>query len=121
MPLYDVKCDACGEGDTLFRKIPERDNLPRCTCGGSFFRVISAPMLAPTFSAFQSPSTGALITSRKELADDLRRAGARVYEPGMEKDIARRRVEVQEKAFAPIEAAVDSLVTAAVSAGQLET
>ena len=62
-----------------------------------------------------------MITSRQEWADDLRRAGARVYEPGMEKDIARRRKEVQEKAFAPISAAVDDYVTAAVSSGKLET
>jgi putative FmdB family regulatory protein len=121
MPLYDVKCKTCDAGDTVFRKIAERDNLPSCACGGELYRLISAPLIAAEFTPYESPGTGKIIHSRTEMREDLARSGAILYEPGLKQDIARNREAAKAKAFAPIEAAVDQYVAAAVSAGKLET
>lgn len=121
MPLYDVKCKSCDFADSVFRKIAERDDLPFCACGGELFRCISAPMVAAEFTPYESPGTGKIIHSRTEMKEDLKRSGAILYEPGMRQDIARNRAHAQAKAFAPIEAAVDQYVAAAVAAGKLET
>lgn len=122
MPLYDVECKSCGERDTVFRKIDERDNLPRCACSGELFRVISAPMLnAVMLEPFVSPGTGEIIDSRTKYKEDLRRSGAIPWEPGLKEEIARNKAHEQEKAFAPIAAKVDEYVASAVAAGKLET
>lgn len=121
MPLYDVKCPVCDYADTVFRKIAERDDLPPCACGGALFRCISAPMIAAEFAPYESPGTGKIIHSRTEMKEDLKRSGAILYEPGLKEEIARNREHAKAKAFAPIEAAVDQYVAAAVSAGKLET
>lgn len=121
MPLYDVKCGDCGRMDTIFRTVERRECLPDCHCGGAVFRVLSAPMLAPTFEPYISPVSEKLITSRDAQRDDLRRHGKILYEPGMKDDIARNREREKEKDFAPIEATVDEIVRSAVSSGKLET
>ena len=122
MPLYDVECSACQMRDNVFRKIEERDNLPSCSCGGSLFQVITAPMLASVWiEPFVSPGTGEVIVSKTAYKEDLKRSGAIPWEPGLKEEIARNKLHEQEKAFAPIAAKVDEYVASAVVAGKLET
>lgn len=120
MPLYDIACQ-CGARDTIFRKIAEMDSLPICACGGAFSRCLSAPHISTEIQPYVSPNTGAYIDSRAKRADDLRRSNAFLYEPGVEKDIARNREHRKERDFAPIAAAVDEKVRQLVNSGTIES
>lgn len=122
MPLYDVECSGCKRRDTLFRKIAEMDNLPECSCGGTVYRCISAPMLASVnIEPFISPGTGKVIDSKTAYKEDLKRSGAIPWEPGLKEQVARNRLHEQEKAFAPISHAVDEAIRARLANDTLET
>lgn len=119
MPLYDIRCNACGDIQSIFRLVSLRDNLPDCVCEGTFSRVLSAPMVQVEISPYKSPGTGRMISSRSEMKEDLKRSGAIMYEPGMREQIARRKAEVATDSFKPIEAAVDNTVKNLISSGIL--
>ena len=122
MPLYETRCKACSDKDTLWRRIADRDNLPACRfCQGEVERIISAPQVIPEIAPFTSPNSDKLISSRAQWREDLKRSGAIAWEPGLYDDIARNREHEKEKAFKPIADAVDKAVAEAVACGKLET
>ncbi len=85
-------------------------------------RQISAPMLAGVnFDPYISPGSGKLISSPSARQEDLKATGCFLYEKGVDKDVARNKIRAEEKAFAPISAAVDNTVRELVNAGKLET
>lgn len=120
MPLYQTKCERCGKVGDIFRAIAERDNLPACSCTGVLTRVLSAPAIRADLTPYQSPNSGEWIYSRAQQREDLKKSGAILYEPGLEKDIARNKVHTQEKAFAPVAEAVDNIVRDMAVSGKLE-
>jgi putative FmdB family regulatory protein len=122
MPLYETECYDCCARSTIWRRVADRDNLPHCEfCAGDVFRVVSAPYIAPDIASYVSPASGKVINSRVQMSEDLARTGHIMLEPGLKKDIARRRVEVENERFKPIEAAVDAAVNNAVVRGHLES
>lgn len=76
-------------------------------------------MVRPDIEPYISPN-GTIVNSRKERREDLQRANALEWEPGIDKDIARRKQENIEESFKPIAAAVDDTVRHLVNAGRLE-
>lgn len=42
MPLYEYRCQTCKELTEAFRSVAERDNTPKCSCGGETKKIISA-------------------------------------------------------------------------------
>lgn len=118
--MYSVACQSCQSTGSLYRKVDERNNLPPCLiCGGRLGRVIEAPMVA-LFPRYDSPLDGRPITSRRERAADLQRAKAYEWEPGIEKDIARKKQYNIEASNAEIGKAVDSIVRDLNNCGKLE-
>lgn len=83
-------------------------------------RIISRPMIQGEITPFHSPNDGRLISSRSEWKADLSRSNAIPWEPGIEKDIARKGESEREKAFKPISDAVDSIVRDMNVCGKLE-
>lgn len=83
-------------------------------------RLISAPMIQGEITPFNSPTDGRLISSRREWKAYLERSNARPWEPGIEKDIARRGESLREEAFKPIASAVDAIVRDMNVCGKLE-
>lgn len=122
MPVYTTLCPTCGHRDTVFRRVDERDaDLPFCDqhCGTRVQRIIDKPAVHAEIAAYESPATGRMITSRAERREDLRRAGALEWEPGMRQDIERRRQELIEKDLATIDAGVDNVVRDLNASGRL--
>lgn len=119
MPLYAIKCPACAREGEVFRSLAAYNDLPTCVCGAAMERKVSAPMLSVAFEPYISPASGNLISSRNEQREDLTRTGHFLQEPGVEKDVARNRERVMEKAFEPVAAAIDQKVTQLVSQGQI--
>lgn len=121
MPLYQIHCEVCGDQDQIWRKVASRDeNLPTCLCGGPYTRRISAPYIAPDIQPYISPGSGRVINSRAQQEYDLKATNSIINEPGLKADIARNKEYASEKAFAPLETAVDNTVRNLVNAGKLE-
>ena len=74
MPLYDVICKECGKTDSIFRKIAQYNDLPKC-CGEMVSRVISAPFVPQEFKPYKSMIDGRIITDRGEHKRHLRNNG----------------------------------------------
>lgn len=121
MPMYDIRCEVCGDGKTIFRRIAEYNNLPQCLCGGKMARQISAPAVQVDLTPFVSPATGRVINSKAALREDLSRSGCFLPEPGIDRDVKRWGEESREKAFKPIEKGVDSVVSQLVATGKIES
>lgn len=123
MPTYEIKCKACRKTDIIYRTVDKRDeNLPLCSaCKSETVRILSLPMITPEIQPYLSPNGNRLISSREERKKDLQRSGAIAWEPGIDKDIAKNKAYQQEKAFKPLEAAVDRIVTEMNVCGKLET
>lgn len=112
MPRYQYNCKKCGDFDRILRVADHVRELP-CMCGETARQVITAPtVVIPTHmsatgqTAYESPSTGNIITSERERKNDLAASGCIEYEPGMKQDADRRKV-AEEKA---LDAAVDETV-----------
>lgn len=97
-----------------FNDLPEH-------CGVKTERVICAPAVHTDIAPYISPGTGKEVSSRVQQREDLLKSNAIIAEPGIDRDIARWKVEKAEKSFAPIEAAVDNTVKQLVNSGQLES
>jgi hypothetical protein len=119
MPTYSTAC-SCGRKDIIYRSIAERDNLLPCACGEMPRRVIDKPMIQAEINPYVSPYDGRTVYSRAERRRDLQEAKAYEWEPGIEKDIARRQEYAKEEAFRPISAAVDDIVRDLNVCGKLE-
>src|SRR5688572_17172708 len=120
MPCYSTRCLSCDLPGLIYRRVADRDNLEQCPlCGETMERVIDKPMVS-VFAGYKSPVDGRPITSRAERAKDLKRAKAYEWEPGIEKDIARKQEYLKAEAFKPISDAVDETVRALNTAGKLE-
>lgn len=76
-------------------------------------------MVQAELTPYLSPN-GGLITSRAERREDLRKSNAIEWEPGIEKDIARRKQENIDASFKPISEAVDNIVRDLAVCGKLE-
>jgi putative FmdB family regulatory protein len=113
MPIYATQCTRCGDCSTVFRTVATRDEGLICDeCGSKTERLLTAPMIAADcFNEYESPGTGKRISSPGARNDDLKRSGAIMWEPGIDKDISRQKESVLESSFAPIAAGVDAIVT----------
>lgn len=120
MPLYRVECPTCKEQSDIFRKMSEYDNLPE-HCGVRTKRVICAPAVHADITPYVSPASGKVINSRSSQADDLKRTGSILNEPGLKSDISRWKTYNEEKTFAPIAKGVDEAVKKLVATNQIES
>ena len=81
-------------------------------------RILDLPFVVGELTPFVAPS-GNTISSRAELRRDLEKSKAIPWEPGIEKDIARRKTYETEAAFKPIAEGVDNIVREMNVAGRL--
>ena len=105
----------------IYRTIDRRNEVPRCSCGGGAYRILDLPMVSVDIPAYVSPSTGKLINSRQQRKEDLLKSNAYAWEPGIEKDIARKKEQEITESFKPISDAVDNTVRDMVACGKLES
>jgi len=85
MPLYEMKCDN-GHKFDRFIKLANLDEPQVCECNAPAHRMISACMFsidATNFPAYQSPTTGRVITSKTQRREDMAASGCVDYEPSL--------------------------------------
>lgn len=80
-----------------------------------------APAVRGDIEPYLSPGTNKWVESRTKQREDLRASGAILYEPGIEKDVARNRERTLERSFSPIAAGVDAAVSQLVNSGKIES
>jgi hypothetical protein len=106
MPVYECECPICGTQADYFASVEQRNELvPNC-CGKTMSRIISGCMgFVQKDIAYESPTTGKVITSHKARKDDLRRSRARPWE-GMhveKQEADRKRAYIDAKHDAKLE------------------
>jgi hypothetical protein len=58
MPNYEAECTECKAVDTYFSSIADRDNLPRCKCGGVRVRCVTSPAVFGDLNDFSTENGG---------------------------------------------------------------
>jgi putative FmdB family regulatory protein len=111
MPIYDFICHDCARIQPVFRKIHERNRAEPCgICLTEMQRMIAAPRVQADYPGYSCPITGKWVEGRKAHAENLKRHGCRVYEPG-ETEAAKRASAAADAAFdATIENTVEEFV-----------
>jgi putative FmdB family regulatory protein len=109
MPLYEMLCQN-GHKFDRFIKLSNIDEPQTCECNAQAHRVISACMFsidATNFPAYQSPTTGRIITSKTQRREDITASGCVDYEPSLiehqAKRVAREDAELDKKVDEHIE------------------
>lgn len=98
MPLYDYKCK-CGETFRRFLHLREYREPQHCDiCGEVAEKVLSAPMVRPDYAGYECPVTGKFIEGRRAHAENLKRTGCRLFEPGETQEMLRRKA-AEDDAF----------------------
>lgn len=107
--LYEYRCD---NGHVFERVLKLADyNLPQtCECGAESTKLISTPMIAPQFEAYESPIDGKVISSKKKRIDDLARNDCVPYEEGIAEESTRRMKMEEQKLERKMENSVDEAI-----------
>lgn len=71
MPVYVVKCDACGHREDIYRTVAQYNDLPE-HCGEPMHRVICAPYVAADIAPYRSMQTGEVIGGRRQHREHLK-------------------------------------------------
>lgn len=85
MPRYTYKCPACGEQRIVHRRISDIEVPPRCTHDGLMMPMVrdyrtDNPQPAPMWPEHFNPSSGTVVRTRQQLADDFARNDEAVFE-----------------------------------------
>lgn len=99
MPCYEARCNQCGKVQDYYQSAANCHITPEC-CGQLTEKVIlTAPYGVVDIPAYVSPVSGKWINSRRERAEDLKRADCRPWE-GLEQEQkeAARRAHYEEQA-----------------------
>lgn len=107
MPMYEYHCPRCCSRFAAFKKLVDYREPQQCTCGTMAEKVISKPMVAVDYPAYQSPATGRWVEGKKAHLEDLKRSGCRILEPGEQKDMEKRKQVTEQKFEASIDSSVE--------------
>ena len=91
MPLYEYRCDSCGDFTRHLPLAEYRSEQCCPQCGVVARKVLSAPIVRGDIAPYQCPITGRPITSRRAHEENLRRHDCRVLERGEAAEVEKRR------------------------------
>ena len=83
MPVYTYKCRTCFERAEIFRPIDSHEQPPHCHICGSHMRRdyrTDKPQPAPVWQSHFNPTTGTIVSDRKQMQSDMDRASDALYE-----------------------------------------
>lgn len=98
MPVYEYHCVSCDKRFDAFKKLAQYQERQVHTCGETAQKVLSVPMVAIDYPAYESPATGKWIEGKKAHLEDLKQSGCRLMEPGEQADM-QKRVKAEDKAL----------------------
>lgn len=109
MPMYEYYCSECRVNFDSFKKMVDYLEPQPHTCGTLAQKLISKPMIAVDYPAYESPATGKWITGRREHEEDLKRSGCRLLEPGEQGDAVNRQKAADQKFEQSIDHSVETV------------
>lgn len=109
MPIYEYRCAPCGKQFTAYKKLADYREPQSCSCGATAEKIISKPMVAVDYPAYQSPASGRWIDGKKAHHEELKRTGCRIFEPGERKDAERRKQAAEQAENTFIDNSVDKV------------
>lgn len=109
MPMYEYRCKSCRNQFTAYKKLVDYREPQSCSCGAEAEKIISKPMVAVDYPAYQSPASGRWIEGKKAHHEELKRTRCRIFEPGERKDAERRAAEADKKLDTFIDNSVDKV------------
>jgi len=98
MPTYTFRCSECGAVFDKILRVAQYNNPQSCSCGCEAKRIIVAPAIRTDISGYRCPVTDKWIEGRRAHAENLKRTGCRLYEPGETEQLKRSKV-AEEAAF----------------------
>ena len=108
MPLYDFKCNSCGQVSGRFVKLQDFDKPQECNfCSGNLQRLISAPFVRVNDIGYTCPITDKWIGSKQDHENNLAIHGCRLLEDGEHEDNNRKRQQANDDLDRAIEQTVD--------------
>lgn len=97
--IYTYACPGCGRRQTIVKKLALIERDEPCVCGVLMQRQITAPMVRPDYPGYECPSTGKWVEGRKAHAENLKRTGCRLLEPGEREQSVSRREAASERLY----------------------
>ena len=98
MPTYTFRCPDCGAVFDRILRVAQYNDPQSCSCGKQAKRIIVAPAIRTDISGYRCPVTDKWIEGRRAHAENLKRTGCRLYEPG-ETEALKRRKAAEEATF----------------------
>lgn len=109
MPMYEYHCETCGVNFSAYKKLAQYKEPQAHTCGAISEKVISLPMVAVDYPAYESPVTGRRIEGKRAHLEELKRTGCRLLEPGERQDAERKRKATDQKLEQKLTSSVDQI------------
>ena len=109
MPVYEYHCDSCRKNFTAYKKLANYREPQLHTCGALGVKVISKPMVAVDYPAYESPASGRRIEGKKAHLEELARTGCRLLEPGERQDAEKKRAVEDRKLDKIVDTTVDQI------------
>ncbi len=111
MPLYDFKCDKCGQVKEVFRPMAEALDELLCECCGEPMRRLYTPFsISNYFEPYKCPITGKPITTKTAHEENLKRHNCRILETGEREHAEQTRRRQDEKLDKAIERTTEEFV-----------
>lgn len=109
MPMYEYRCPDCSVNFSAYKKLADYKEPQLHTCGAISEKVISVPMVAVDYPAYESPVTGRRIEGKRAHLEELKRTGCRLLEPGEKQDIDRKRKAADQQLEKSVDATVEQV------------
>jgi hypothetical protein len=93
MPIYEAKCNECGEHQDVFRPVSQCGDMPEC-CGVQMQKVFKPLHVIGDMQPYKSPIDGQWVTSRSQHRQHMKAHG--VIEVGNEKLSGKPRKEQKD-------------------------
>ena len=75
MPLYEYECDVCKQFMSDWRTVADRDDCPKCECGGTTKKIISAYRVHPDMEPYYDDNLQSYIKGKQHRKQVMREQG----------------------------------------------
>ena len=75
MPIYEYRCDLCGEVTDAYRSVADRDQAPECLCGGKTQKIISRSRVHGDFAPYYDENLETHIKSKQHRKKVMKEQG----------------------------------------------
>ena len=75
MMIYEYQCDVCKQLTTAWKSVADRNNAPKCECGGDTKKIISGYSVVPDLQPYFDDNLESHIKSKQHRKQVMREQG----------------------------------------------